>query len=282
MKAPVMYFGGKRRLSSVLVGMIPKHRIYVEVFGGGAALLFAKDSCVSELEVYNDLDEGAFNFFKVLRDKKKAKALVAALRLTPYSRREHTACKTMWAECADEVEKARMWFVAISQAFANRVYSGWSYTCSYSNPCILDYAKSVARAAERFRNVQVDNLDWRDIIDKYDSPDTFFYMDPPYIGETRVESVGVYNTEFSSVGQHAELVNVLLEVNGLVMLSGYKHSVYAPLDDAGWHRVDVSTSSSARVGGSSVKAGGKIVALKRVDSVWMNYRLSGFRVRRLF
>ncbi|WP_256948869.1 DNA adenine methylase [Halorubrum ezzemoulense] len=49
----------------------------------------------------------------------------------------------------------------------------------------LSYANKVDRLdefAERFGDVVVENLDWADVFEKYDSEDTVFYCDPPYVG----------------------------------------------------------------------------------------------------
>jgi DNA adenine methylase len=33
-----------------------------------------------------------------------------------------------------------------------------------------------------FDDVVLENLDWADVFEKYDSEDTVFYCDPPYVG----------------------------------------------------------------------------------------------------
>lgn len=57
MRSPIWWFGGKGQMTSKLVKLIPEHQTYVEPFGGGASLLFAKYP--SPVEVYNDIGEGA-------------------------------------------------------------------------------------------------------------------------------------------------------------------------------------------------------------------------------
>lgn len=42
MKTPIAYYGGKQRLASRIVKLMPKHTVYVEPFCGGAAVLFVK------------------------------------------------------------------------------------------------------------------------------------------------------------------------------------------------------------------------------------------------
>jgi len=58
-----------------LLPLIPKHHTYVEVFGGAANLLLAKEP--SAVEVYNDIDSGLVNFFRVIRDKDKFKRFMS-------------------------------------------------------------------------------------------------------------------------------------------------------------------------------------------------------------
>ena len=68
-KPPVKWYGGKRFMLKHIIPLIPKHKTYVEVFGGSGALLFAKQP--SEIEVYNDIHSGVVNLYRVLRDKDK-------------------------------------------------------------------------------------------------------------------------------------------------------------------------------------------------------------------
>lgn len=47
----------------------------------------------------------------------------------------------------------------------------------------LDKLREVLRfAAQRLTGVQIEQRDFLEILDRYDSPETFFYLDPPYIG----------------------------------------------------------------------------------------------------
>jgi site-specific DNA-adenine methylase len=65
---PVLrYHGGKFRLAPRLIEIFPPHRVYTEVFGGGASVLFHKPRCYSE--IYNDLDGEVVNVFLVLQDR---------------------------------------------------------------------------------------------------------------------------------------------------------------------------------------------------------------------
>jgi len=44
------------------------------------------------------------------------------------------------------------------------------------------YKKDLAKTVNRLRRVAMENLDFEKFIKKYDSPETLFYLDPPYYG----------------------------------------------------------------------------------------------------
>jgi hypothetical protein len=100
--SPVAWYGGKSRTSARIAGLLPRHDTYIEVFGGGAAVLFAKPR--AQLEVYNDIDDGLVTFFRVLRDRPAE--LQQALALTPYAGAEFEHCRDSWAIVEDELERA--------------------------------------------------------------------------------------------------------------------------------------------------------------------------------
>ena len=92
---------------------------------------------------------------------------------------------------------------------------------------------------ERLKRVQVDNIDAIACIQYWDSPDTLFYLDPPYIHDTRIDKK-VYHHEADD-NHHRQLVNTLLAIKGQAVLSGYAHEIYEPLLEQGWHKVEIDT-----------------------------------------
>jgi DNA adenine methylase len=238
--APIPWFGGKSLLARRIAELLPPHRVYVEVFGGSGAVLFAKGR--SHFEVWNDLDDGLVHFMRTLRDQPDE--LVRAVTLTPFARSEFRRCYATWRD-ADGVERARRWYVAIAQAFNASppdAGSGAGWTGEYAGvshvPSARAFASSAAqleRCAERFRGVQVDALDWRDVLARYDGPTACLYLDPPYVHATRSSSRG-YAHELTDA-DHAELVARLPGLAACaVVVSGYDHPLYAPLADAGFER----------------------------------------------
>lgn len=235
-RAAFSYFGGKYYMLKHLLPLIPPHRTFVEVFAGAAWLSFAKPP--SKVEVISDVDQGVTNFYRVLRDPEQAARLIELLEMTPRSRVDFHACRLGWSEQSDPVEKARQWYVTVQQGFSSDMHTdkGWSYSRTQNSG--RKWQTQIANLSEvhaRLSPMQIDCLDFRLILRNWDSPDTCFYCDPPYIPQTRKS--GGYTAEMSAA-DHEDLVARLLTVRGMVLLSGYAHPLYAPLDAAGWERRD--------------------------------------------
>lgn len=243
---------------------LPEHYTYVEVFGGAATLLFAKEP--SSVEVYNDIDGGLVNFYRVLQDKygfaDDGKLLFDMLRLTPHSRKEYMFCRAHWNdEGIDEVEKARRFFVVMHQSFSGGTTAGWRFCKTDSSMGMsaatnrwLSAIDRLPEAIDRLRLVQIDGEDFTKSIKRYDKPETLFYLDPPYIHTTRVDQKS-YANEMDNLA-HQALVEALLPIEGMAILSGYDHEIYEPLARAGWRkRLITRANMAARVkkGGSRAK-----------------------------
>ncbi len=258
MHTPARWYGAKKWLTKHLLPL-PPHRIYIEVFGGAATLLFALDDPDVQIDVYNDIDHGLNNFFLVLQDHYQegdGLFLQGLLELTLHSREEYIWCREHWRETNDPVEKARRFFVVMHQAYNGGVTSGFRYsknlTTNGVSPATARWLGAIARlpqAIERLRAIQIEDLDFAKCIEKYDAPDAFFYLDPPYIHSERVDKKS-YTNEMDDE-DHERLVTSLMAMQGIAVLSGYDHPIYRPLKKAGWTKGMVSRVRNAH----SVKKG---------------------------
>jgi len=258
----IKWYGGKHFLLKYILPLIPEHECYVEVFGGAAHVLFSKPP--SPVEVYNDIDENLVNFFRVLRDPEKAKRLQELLRLTPYARKEFYFCRDHLNDPdVDDVERARRFFVAVRQSFSGNL-EDWSFSKKQNNAVTYqNYIDTIPKFANRFRNVQIECDDFEQIIRSYDSPQTFFYCDPPYVNET-IKRPHPYTT--MTLDDHKRLVDTLLNIKGKAMLSGYDHEVYRPLEKAGWKKIKVKRPL---VAANSRVTGGR--RIHQHEYLWLNY-----------
>ncbi len=275
LRSPIRWFGGKGHMTAKLLKLVPPHRIYCEVFGGGASLLFTKTP--SPVEVYNDLDSGLVNFFRVLRDPEKFKEFHRLASLTPYSREEYCFCRETWEQCESDVERAYRWYVVARMSFSGYFAESWSFTvaasCNHMSGAVSKWLSTIELLPEihaRFMRVQVEHNDFRKIIKTYDTLDTLFYLDPPYVPDTRKH--GKYKNEMTE-GDHKDLIDLILKVKGMVMLSGYKNPLYELLGQVSWTRYDYETACYAVARTKASKILGQGAALKmqpRTESVWLS------------
>jgi len=272
LRSPIRWFGGKGNMVAKLLRFVPEHHIYCEVFGGGASLLFRKTP--APVEVYNDLDEGLVNLFRVIRDREQFEEFHRLVSLTPYSRAEYYHCRETWRDETDPVKRAHKWFVVARQGFGGKVWQGWGFTVTATHrgmsSAVSKYVTTndnLPRIHDRLMRVQIECQDFRKVIPTYDTGQTFFYLDPPYVASTRKS--GGYTHEMTDE-DHADLVDLIREAKGMVLLSGYASELYESL---GWKRVDFETACHAAGKTRNSKLQGKGSALKhakRVESLWLN------------
>ncbi|HUA14790.1 MAG TPA: DNA adenine methylase [Verrucomicrobiae bacterium] len=270
LRSPLNYFGSKSRIASRIVKHFPNHHTFVDVFGGSAAVLLAKPP--SAVEVYNDIDGDLVNFFRVLQDPDSYAKLCWALSHTLHSRAEFELAKQ---KTDDPVEAARRFMVRQRQSFGGKGYE-WSYSVQKSIGGIASVARRWQQGVEvlpaaktRFHGVQIEQADWREVMLRYDTPNTLFFCDPPYHPEVRVS--GKYRHEFTA-RDHEQFVAFLPIIRGMVVLSGYQTDAYKALEHAGWKRKDFVL----RTHSSDFRS-------RRVESLWLSPACArGAESRKLF
>lgn len=262
MKRPALrYHGAKFRLASWILKFFPSHRIYTESFGGAAGVLLQKPR--SHGEVYNDLDGDIVNFFQVLRDPKQSALLAQACTLTPYAREEFEAA---WEPAADPLERARRTAIRAQMGFGSagatkgttglRSDTQRKYTTAQMD--WATYPDAIAEAAQRMIGVLIENRPAVDVMQQHDSHETLHFVDPPYVLSTRVtRKNGGYRHELTDE-DHEDLIAALLELDGMVVLSGYESDIYAAALP-GW---EVHTTDARISAGRGT--------LLRKEVVWLN------------
>ena len=217
-----------------MIGHFPPHECYVEPFGGAASILLQKP--LSPLEVYNDLDSGVVNFFKVLRERPEE--FIRAVQLTPMSREEYNLA---WELSDDALEMARRFYVRAWQARrgpSTQRKSGWRFqrTNTRHKKTTDDFNEidGLWSIVARLKEVQIENDEGTKVIQRFDSQQTLFYVDPPYLTQVRSGSWAkcCYVHEMTD-DQHKNLAEVLHSVKGKVVISGYPSKLYEQLY-SGW------------------------------------------------
>ena len=259
------WYGGKFSHLDFLAPLLPADAThFCDVFGGSAAVLLNVGPY--PVETYNDIDSDLVNFFATLRDQHED--LFRAISLTPFSREELArACES--ATGLSPVERARRFYIR-----ARQTRTGLAQTSSAGRwaHCVLTsragMSGSVSRwlgsvdglldIATRLRRVQIENAPAIEVIQRYDTPETLFYLDPPYVHAARSDTAA-YGFEMTDA-EHHELAECLSVIRGRAVISGYRTKLYDGLF-RDWHRVDADEQRIHSVGAM------------RQESVWMNFAL---------
>lgn len=181
MNAPFAWPGGKRCLKKTLLSLIPPHTLYVEVFAGSAKLLFAKEP--SPREVMNDLNAELTNFFRVAKHRPAELAELFENEIV-HARRFRDL--RFGKPTDDELHDALRFAYLVWYSYGAK---GEHFASSNSKALLggkvrrsLDLVRELlAVTSARLRNVLIEQRDFADIIARYDSAQTFFYLDPPYV-----------------------------------------------------------------------------------------------------
>ena len=179
MNSPLAYIGGKSKLASTIIPMIPKHRAYCEVFAGAAWIFFRKEP--SKYETINDLDSDLVAFYRVLQNHleeflKQFKWLLSSREwFEDWKRQQEAGGLT-------DIQRAARYYYTQRLAFGGRVKGRTFGATQMRLPKInlLRMEEELSEVHLRLASVQIESLPWQEFIKRYDRKGTFLYLDPPY------------------------------------------------------------------------------------------------------
>lgn len=260
-KPPFSYYGGKQRLASKICNLIPPHTVYVEPFCGSAAVFFMKGlpqntNSNHYREVLNDINGLIVNFFRVMQNKKQREELIDRLEWTLYSQEEYKKAKDLCRKNTDDpVLMAWAWFVNISCSFSNKFNSGFGTGVYGRELASTFYSKieSLKLFRDRFKCCTIMNEPALRVIERFDSQQTVFYVDPPYPETNQGHYSGFTQQDFE------QLIDRLKSCKGAVLLSCYNNP--AVPDD--WVKHEFEATMSAANGKNRDSEN-----IKRIECVW--------------
>lgn len=197
LKPPYCRQGNKMPIMPQLLDLIPPHDLYVEVFTGSGALFFNKEPTKS---ILNDLDKDVVFRLKLLKkvplfEKKEVNNLDTVKKLydKPIKTLEDAVIREKIKSC---------------NGFNGKPISSTIYKTNnpYSISTNLPIYKSLLKHAT------ITNKDYKLILQKYDSPTTFFYLDPPYENTDK----SFYHDTYMN---YEEMRDILLQLNGYFLMS---------------------------------------------------------------
>jgi DNA adenine methylase len=236
----ISYIGGKSRISKWIEPFIPKDiETYVEGFSGMFWVFFnmdLKDYPNLKTVVYNDYNKLNANLFKcslqydrMWEELSKYPCQQVGVEETPpeYNEMFKKYQKEVFSDdlvIGDEpnFDIAAKYVYVLTQVFSGSKPETSTYT-DYKGKyrckvlIFMDKLKHPEYRAHLDKITFVENMDFQDVVEKYDSPTTYFYMDPPYYMTEKYYSNHIFNRE-----THIRLAKTLKKIKGKFSLSYYE------------------------------------------------------------
>jgi len=267
----ISYIGGKKKMQTWIVPLIPNNiETYVECFSGQYWIFFGMDlDKYPNLKtiVYNDFNPLNYNLYRCVKNHQRLleeceKIVVQQKDVTP----TNPICKENFDNFQRELYSGDLvigdepnYEIAAKYVYVlTQVFSGANPAKSKFIDLKGKYHSKFTSFKNKLKNEKwqkmfesityVENMDFEDVIKKYDSPSTYIYADPPYyiVGEGSYYSNHDFNRD-----DHERLANVLKGIDGKFSLSYYDFpqlSEWFPKDKYSWERKEFVKAAAAKKG----------------------------------
>ena len=201
------YYGGKSRVLGTIYSLFPKHKTFIELFGGGGTVILNKEK--APVEIYNDIDSELVAIFKCLQMDELREEFLDRINHLVNSRELFDWFKTR------KTEGKSIYFKAVRKYYIIQA----SYSANMKN--YVEHPRGRLRInklneiASRLHKIMIVNKDYKYLLEKYNQKDTFLFIDPPYPGGRRVYKYNNFDWE--------ELKGLLDDFKGKWMLTVSKH-----------------------------------------------------------
>ena len=221
-------------MTDMLLALIPAHKTYVEAFAGGASLFWAKPP--SGAEYLNDLNGNIANLYQVM--KCDFDALAALIANTLHCEYTFLQCKEIYhcPDGHDSITRAWATFFAVNMAFGGEAGGSWQWAMNNNDnwtPAVRtdNRRRRFITYRNRLEKVTIFSRDALEIIARLDKPDTFFYLDPPYVNARQGHYSGYCQEDFD------QLINLLSGLKGKFLMSSYQnHYLTEKTLEKGWNQ----------------------------------------------
>lgn len=240
-KTPISYYGGKQQLLKYITPLIPQHTCYTEVFSGGAAVFWAKE--VAKIEVLNDTNRIIIDFWEEL--KTNYEALNEKIQSTLHSAEQYKEANIIYNApmLFSKLERAWAFWCLTSMSYGSMPGGGFAFQKRIKNSCAKKvHNKRLSFTDElcnRLQETTIESNDAGKVIKRYDTEDTFHYIDPPYIDSNQGHYAGYTEDKYN---KH---LSILENIEGKFLLSSYPSDIlsdYAKRN--GWQQIHINRQMS--------------------------------------
>ena len=262
MKTPIAYYGGKQRLASKIVSLIPEHHLYAEPFFGGGAVFFHKEK--STKEIINDMNKELMNFYRVLQQD--FPALKKEIQSSLHSRLLHRQALVIYRnpDLFSPLKRAWAIWVLANQSFTKMLGVSWGYdvkTNTMSTSLVAKRKNFSGAYVQRLQGVRIKCVDALEVIKDNDAKDSFFYCDPPYYNSHCRPYKGYTKQDFEN------LLHLLSSIKGKFLLSSYPSSLLTNYTKKHqWHTIQIKQKVTAARKKENLK--------RKIEVLTANYPIS--------
>jgi DNA adenine methylase len=192
-KSFLSYRGGKSLLVNKIIKRIPDHVCYCEVFAGAAWLLFGKEE--SKVEIINDINKDLITLYRVI--KNHLEEFVRYLKWILAAREEFARFKAENPETLTDIQRAVRFYYLLKAGYGAKVV-GQTFNIGPTRPSsfnLLRIEEELSEAHLRLSRVYIENMHYQKLIERFDRPETFFYIDPPYYGNENDYGEEIFDRE---------------------------------------------------------------------------------------
>lgn len=257
------YIGGKKQLAQRVASVIEQipHSLYAEPFVGMGGVFFRR-RLVPKCEVINDISGDVITLFRILQ--RHYPQFMETLKFQITSRREFERLKSCDPSTLTDLERAARFLYLQRLAFGGKV-TGRNYGVDTGGSARFNVTRLgplLEDIHERLAGVQIESLSWSDFIDRYDTPGTLFYMDPPYFGcETD------YGKDVFSRSDFERIAARMADVKGRFLISlNDTPEVRSIFSD--YRICDVALTYT--IGGGQAKPVGEVIIMDRKEPLLAN------------
>ena len=236
-ESPLNYTGSKSKEISFIKQNLPANiKVFADVFGGGFNVGI---NINAEKIVYNDINNFVVDLIRSFRTNdtypylQYINKLIKQYNLAVGEREPYNNLREKFNSIPKEKRDPRMLYTLILYGFQQQIRFNGSHDFNnpigsrYFNEQLLSKFLSFSRVIKE-RNVEFENMSFENFVQKYNSNDVFFYLDPPYLYTTGAYNDGKRGYQGWTKEHENNLISVIDDINDshrLFMLSYVvKHS----------------------------------------------------------
>ena len=202
--------GNKTPLVSKILKIIPPHKTYVEPFVGGGAIYFAKEPSV--VEVINDLDKKLIQGYRLLKkindnDLRRTYGMIEKVKLIKNEDDKVEVLRRI-VNMKSSDDGLKLYQILLTMC---NTFSATGTGNIYKPSTHFNKLNKISKYKDRLKKTKIFSMDYKNIINKFDANDTFFFLDPPY-----EKSSGLYK---NSIIDYNEMNEILSNIKGKFLLT---------------------------------------------------------------